>query len=102
MQEVICVDGSFPKDMLDFYEKYGVKTPIQDKLYTIANIIINSNGKRGVILEELKNPKVPINHPLFPQEATQVEPNWYIGRFRTLSGEIVNERELSKELKTTH
>lgn len=96
MSDIICIDGNFKSDFLDFYEKHGVITPKQDKIYTIRAVIINSNGKTGLLLEELVNPKVPFKSPALGDVWN--EPNWDINRFRTLNGEIVNsiQREIKK------
>lgn len=87
MSEIICVDGNFTPEALKFYNEFGVITPEQDKIYNIRAVIINSNGKTGLLLEELVNPKVPFISPILGQVMN--EPNWDINRFRTLSGEII-------------
>ena len=88
MIEIICIDASFSSEALKFYDEFGVVTPEQDKLYTIRDVIINSNGKTGVLLEEIVNPKVPFKHPILGDAWN--EPNWDINRFRTLQGESVH------------
>ena len=87
MSEIICVDGNFTPEALRFYAEHGVIPPEQDKIYNIRAVIINSNGKKGLLLEELVNPKVPFISPALGEVMN--EPNWDINRFRTLSGEIV-------------
>lgn len=90
MSEIICVDGSFPADKLEFYKLHRVSVPQQDKLYNIRAVINNSNGKKGILLEEIKNPPIPFKHPILG--ITHNEPNWNIERFRNL-----NLSEISKE-----
>lgn len=97
--DIICIDGSFSKECLKIYSEYGVVVPQQDKLYSIRDVIINSNGKTGLLLEELVNPKIPIDHPLFPGEKTMFEPNFDIKRFRTLGGDLVDASEAKVKTK---
>jgi hypothetical protein len=68
--EIICVDGSFPVDKLEFYKLHGVSVPQQDKLYNIRAVINNSNGKKGILLEEIKNPTIPFKHPIIKPPAS--------------------------------
>lgn len=84
-EEIICVDGVFAPDQLEFWLKHKVKHPIQDGLYTIREIIYkNSEGNSGFLLNEITNPKVPINHPILGVK--MIEPYWHIKRFRRLDG----------------
>ena len=99
MNEIICVDGNFTPEALKFYNEFGVVPPEQDKIYNIRAVILNSNGKKGLLLEELVNPHVPFISPALGQVMN--EPNWDINRFRTLNGEIVknNSKTITKCLK---
>lgn len=97
--EVICINTNFPLEHLQFWKKYGVEPPQQDSIYNIRDIVINSNGKTGLLLEELVNPKVPINHPLIPGEVTMMEPNFYEKRFTTLLGEQISLAEVKQFVK---
>lgn len=85
-------------DTLEFYEKWGVITPSVDVMYTVRDVIINSSGETGILLEEIVNPKVPIIHPLLG--TANMEPNWNLQRFRMLNGELVSVIELKQSLKT--
>lgn len=87
--EVICVNGKFLADYLDFYAKHGVSTPIQDNIYTIRSISRNSEGNYEVLLEELINPQVPIKHKILG--IALKEPAWALSRFRFLDGIIITE-----------
>ena len=49
-------------------------------------------GKVGLLLEELVNPKVPIDHPILGK--IMYEPNWDIERFRTLSQQPITKEML--------
>ena len=94
--EAICVDGSFPIDYIQFYSKYGVKTPNQDSIYNFRSVTRNSEGNYEVLLEEIINPQIPIKHAVLG--TAMKEPAWKISRFRTLSGDVITE-EMIKEIK---
>lgn len=96
--DVICIDSTFSSEVLQFYEKHGVVTPMKDSLYTIRDVIINSNGKTGLLLEEIVNPKIPINHDLM-QSVVMFEPNWDINRFRNLDNSAINVSEVKQTIK---
>lgn len=98
--EVICVDGKFPPYTVAFYNKYGVRSPKQDGIYTIRQVINHAikpgdGNKIGVLLEELNNPKVPVQNPILGE--TMMEPTFDIKRFSNLSGGEIDEKELIKE-----
>jgi hypothetical protein len=97
--EVLCVDGKFSLDQLQFYAKHGVATPQAEKLYSIRSVIKNSNGQVGVLLEELKNPPIPFKHPILG--ITQNEPNWALTRFRKLDGSPVSKEEVEESVKVS-
>lgn len=98
--EVLCVDGTFKIDQLKFYEKHGVSTPQAEKLYSIRSVIKNSNGKVGILLEELKNPLIPFKHPILG--ITQNEPNWDLTRFRKLDGSPISKEEVEESVKISN
>lgn len=95
--DVICVDGKFSEDAKVFYTKHGVVWPEQEKMYTIRDVIKNTNGDTGLLLEELVNPKVPILHPILG--SVQYEPNWNVERFRTLQGETITKESIALIIK---
>lgn len=97
--DLLCINDLFSIDTLEFYEKHGVFTPVRDITYTLRDVIINSNGQTGVLLEELVNPKVPFHHPM--GFIASAEPNWHISRFSHLNGEIVETMELKQFIKQT-
>lgn len=92
MSEVICINGQFTNDQLEFWAKYNVKCPEQDKLYTIRDVVRNTDGSIGLHLEEIHNPTIPINHPILG--VAMIEPNFDINRFRQLDGSPLNATEL--------
>lgn len=94
--EVICVDGSFPSDYLSFYREHGVTTPVEGKMYSFREIIKNTRGTIGVLLNEIVNPKVPDPHPILGN--TMREPDWKIERFSNLDGsELTREQAIEIE-----
>ena len=97
MKEIICVNASFGSDALEVYKKYGVITPEQDKLYTIRDVIRNSNGETGLLLEELVNPKIPDVHSVGMIKS--MEPNFHHKRFVALDGTELNLMEILQEIK---
>lgn len=78
--EVICINGKF-KDL----SKYGFKisVPVEGRIYTLKEVIVNKNGKIGITLEEINN-IVTINN---------VEINFSVERFTTLLGKSINIEE---------
>ncbi len=51
--EIICTDGKFSPEAIETYKKYGVSTPQQDKMYNIREVVKNTAGERGLLLEEI-------------------------------------------------
>ena len=103
MSELICVNGDFPLDAKVFYLKHGVKTPKEGELYTVREIINHATKpgdghKIGILLQEIRNPKVPVDNPILGSVAS--EPSWSSKRFSHLNGYVINERELIKEYAT--
>lgn len=97
--EIICIDGNFPADKLEFYKLHRVSVPEQDKLYNIRAVINNSNGKKGILLEEIKNPTIPFKHPILG--IVHNEPNWDINRFRNLDQTEITKEQLNEILCNT-
>lgn len=96
--QIICINGTFPQDYLQFYSQFGVKTPNQDSIYNFRSVSKNSQGKYEVLLEEIINPEVPIKHPILG--ISKKEPAWDINRFATLNQEVISE-EMIKSIDKT-
>lgn len=98
--DVICIDDIFSTDCLKFYSLHGVVTPVKDTMYTIRGID-SVRGTTGLYLEEIVNPKVPIQSPAFAMTGSILnrEPSFHIKRFSTLGGEKINEEELKQILE---
>lgn len=100
MKEVICTDAGFTADALLFYKQHGVVVPKQDSIYTIRQVLNHATKPGGgnvigVLLEELKNPPVPVENPILGSITREV--SWSILRFRNLDGTEINEKELIKD-----
>ena len=100
MQELICIDGKFSADFLDFYSKHGVSVPVEGKLYNPRSVNKNSNGEWEILLVEIVNPEVPIKHKILG--IAYKEPAWRLTRFAKIDGTQISLEELvelKKELK---
>jgi len=98
MVEIICVDDTFRIDQKEYWKKHNVKHPIKDEIYTIRDVIKHTNGKTGIMLNEIINPKILINHPILGY--SKRETTWNIDRFRKLNGDIISKEELENIVST--
>jgi len=100
MSEIICVDGKFNTEALNFYSQHGVVTPKEGKLYNPRSVNKNSNGEWEILLVELINPEVPIKHPILG--VAYKEPAWRLSRFAKIDGTQISIEEaikIKKDLK---
>lgn len=101
--EVLCIDGAFPPDFVEFYRAYGVVTPVEGKVYNVRDVITHTvgagSGQIGLLLEELKNPPVPIEVP--PLGKTEREPTWNVKRFVHLDRSPITAEEVKEWARTT-
>lgn len=103
MNNVICINDLFTIQAREVYAQHGVVTPREGVFYSVREVVISRLGK-GLLLEELKNPKIPIGEG---ESGFMVEPNWGMFRFRNLDNseiteEQINEFLISKKVKTNH
>ena len=101
-EDKIFVDDVFPNEYIKAFNKYGVKRPVLNQLYTFRAIIRTTQGI-GVLLNEIVNEPTPIIHP-FGQIEGKAEVSWNIKRFRNLDRSVITEeeiREIKKELQIT-
>ncbi len=90
--EIICTDAEFDAYQWENFIKYKVTPPELNKLYSIREVKKHHNGETGILLNELKNPKVPFIS--FTGIEMEMETSWNIRRFRTLQGNpILTEKE---------
>lgn len=94
--EMICVDGSFSAKALEVYRQYNVITPEQDKIYTPREIVHHSIGKKGVRLEEIVNPTMPVNTGII---SINIEPSWAFTRFRNLDSTEISAEQIQNMVK---
>lgn len=87
--EVICIDDKFDQRSVDLIPK----RPIKDKIYNIREIIKTSDGRIGVLLEEI------INQPIEMQPGHYAEPRFNINRFSHLSGDFISKEEITEFLR---
>ena len=96
--EIICINSKFSNDVLQFYAEHGVKIPQENKIYTLREKKMHSNGKFGVLLEEIVNPLVPIASALLPDG--KIEPTFDAKRFTDLLGnDLVKHDEQTQDFE---
>lgn len=92
--EVICINGTFKKEELEFYATHGVVIPKKDVIYSIRKIR-NDRGTKGLLLNEIINPEVPIKTMM--GGLLYIEPSWHVRRFSTLLGDKIEVEEQIEE-----
>lgn len=98
--QVICIDANFTPDQLAFWLKYKVKHPLQDKIYSVRDVIKHTTGDTGLLLTEIENPKVPTPHPVLG--SIKMEPTWAIRRFAHLDGSPLSMEEVREMIKISN
>lgn len=95
-EEILCIDGRFPPDFIEFYRQYGVVTPSEGKIYSVREIVKHAlkGGEIGLLLNEIKNPEVPIT--IAPLGKTKREPTWSIKRFAHLNSTPLTSEEVKE------
>lgn len=94
MIDVVCVNDTFSQEAREAYAQYNIVTPYLDGIYSVREIVISRKG-RGFLLEQLRNPKMPIGEG---ENGFMVEPNWAVSRFRNLDGTELTEEQLQELL----
>lgn len=94
MSQVICINDVFPVEWLKIYRENNVTTPIEGTIYTVREMITHTTGKVGVLLNEIVNPPVEINHPVLGKSYREV--TWNLERFRTLMGHPPKKEEIQE------
>ena len=90
--DVITVNDTYDLKTLEFWKKHGVVYPELNHVDQIIDVVKHTNGKVGVRLAGIENPKVPIVHPILGTQMLNV--TFAIERFRNLSGSIINYEEI--------
>jgi hypothetical protein len=97
-KEILCVNAEFTLDQLTFWKKHGVVAPELNKMYCVRDVIVHvDNAGTGILLEEIVNPKVPVQTSFGVVER---EPTFSITRFRDLHGLPLKKEEI--EIKETN
>jgi hypothetical protein len=94
MTDIICINDVFLPEVLAFYQKFGITTPQKDKMYSVREMKKHTTGDTGLLLNEIKNPDVPVKHPVMGE--VWFEPTWSIKRFATLAGDVVKKEEVEE------
>lgn len=90
--EVLCRDGKFPPDYLEFYKLHDVVVPKEGSMYTPRTITRNSEGNWEILLVEILNPEVSIKHPILG--IAMKEPAWNLKRFCNLDQSEITEEQV--------
>lgn len=90
-----CIDGTFEREALAYYDKYGVVTPTKGNIYTFREVKKHHIGETGVLLDQINNPKIPVDSPILGK--VLLEPTWDINRFRKLQKPKQEVEELTLE-----
>lgn len=91
--EVICINGKFSQEQIDFWVLHGVRWPEESKIYHICDWVKHSTGEVSVYLSELDdNPLVPIIHPILGVQMMCV--GFAPKRFTTLLGGTVEMEQI--------
>lgn len=95
--EIICINDSYLESWLVYFNRHDIQYPKKDKIYSIREVIPNSTGERGLLLNELVNPKTPRISPITGMEGTS-EQNFAVSRFTNLLGEPLTAEMLQETL----
>lgn len=95
--DIICVDATFTSDQLEYWKLNGVVHPKYQKIYSIRSVTKHTNSSVGIRLNEIVNPKIKVKHSVLTE--VYLEPTWKLQRFRTLQGDIINEKEILEKIK---
>lgn len=99
--DIICINDSYSESWLRYFNIHGIIYPKVDKIYSVREIIPNSMGEKGLLLNEIVNPKTPRISPMTGVEGTS-EQNFAVSRFATLLGHPLTEAMLKEEFQLTH
>lgn len=92
--ELICINADFPQEWLKIYKENNVKIPELSGIYTIRKLITHTTGKVGILLNEIVNKPIKINHPILKE--SYIEITWNLERFRTLMGHPPKKEEIQE------
>lgn len=99
--DVICINDSYLESWLVYFNRHGIQYPRVDKIYSVREVIPNSVGERGLLLNEIVNPKTPRVSPVTGMEG-MAEQNFAVSRFTNLLGEPLTQEMLQDILVSTY
>jgi hypothetical protein len=97
MSEILCTNDKFTGEQLEFFKIHGVVTPKVDTIYSIRQISKQSNGRTGILLNEIINEPVPVKHRILGLIYREVD--WDVNRFAKLNGDAISKEEIKEMLK---
>lgn len=95
-KEVICINDKFAPEWQVYFEKHNIITPREGVIYTIREIVHFLKGEKGVLLNEIVNPKTPMTSPTTGMKGTG-EQSWAISRFTYLNNEPLKQTNHEKK-----
>lgn len=101
-EDKIFIDDKWRPQDIEFFNKFNIKLPVLNEIYTFRNIEKTQLGI-GVYLNEIHNEPSPVIHPMGRIEGYK-EVSFSIKRFRNLDmSEITDEqiKEEKEELKNS-
>lgn len=96
--DMICKNDIFLPEIIAFYDKHGIVTPLKDVVYSFRSLTKNSEGNYEVLLDQIHNKEILIKHKILGY--IKKEPAWNLNRFSTLLGNSISEEEI-KQIKQT-
>ena len=88
--DIICINDVFDAEAIALIPN----RPVKDKIYTIREVIPTSDGRIGLLLNEITNPLIPSGNFSF-------EPRFNNNRFTTLLGKPINKETIKELIKQT-
>lgn len=98
--EIICINDKFSPEWEAYFLLNAIKTPVADKLYTIREVVPNTVGETGLLLNEVVNKLVPKTSPATGFKG-MAEQNWAISRFTDLKGMPLSKETIAELTKAT-
>ena len=98
--DIICINGTFSSEFLLFAKQNNIQTPEEGKMYSARDFMTTVDGKKGLWLNEIVNPKVPIFHPILSKKML-MEPSFSVDRFAKLNGDSIESSDIKEVVKST-
>lgn len=100
--EVLCHNGKFSPQVLEFYKLNGISYPIEGRIYGVREVRreygkVDNEDNIGILLDEIVNPKVDAYHPVLG--TIKIEPSFSIRRFSNLHSDMLTKESLKDIIK---